>query len=85
MDYDGHMQKGKMKEKYGGYAMDKKEFLELFEKNELKLIREALNLMNAVDLASLLAELSDKENVIAFRLIEKKKAAEAFAYMDGEQ
>ncbi|RDY33307.1 magnesium transporter [Lachnotalea glycerini] len=65
--------------------MDKKEFLELFEKNELKLIREALNLMNAVDLASLLAELSDKENVIAFRLIEKKKAAEAFAYMDGEQ
>ena len=37
--------------------------------------------MYTVDIAALLAELDDKEMILAFRLIEKAKAAEVFAEM----
>ena len=40
-----------------------------------------LEVMNTVDIAALLAELDDKEMILAFRLIEKSKAAEVFAEM----
>lgn len=41
-----------------------------------------LDVMNEVDIASLLSELSDKELALAFRLIPKDKAAEVFANMN---
>lgn len=85
MESDEHICKEYNYGIYGGIIMNTKELLVLIEKKEFKSIREILNQMNSVDLASLLTELSEKEIAIAFRLIEKKKAADAFAYMDGEQ
>lgn len=66
--------------------MDKTIFMELLTAREFKAIRSILNVMNAVDIASLLSdfedkELEDKELAQAFRLIPKNKAAEVFAYM----
>ncbi|HJC42750.1 MAG TPA: magnesium transporter, partial [Candidatus Mediterraneibacter gallistercoris] len=45
-------------------------------------VRSILDVMNEVDIASLLSELDDKELALAFRLIPKDKAAEVFANMD---
>lgn len=66
--------------------MDKDIFMELLTAREFKAIRSILNVMNAVDIASLLSdfedkELEEKELAQAFRLISKDKAAEVFAYM----
>ncbi|MGN0276531.1 MAG: magnesium transporter [Hominisplanchenecus sp.] len=61
--------------------MDKNIFMELLAKREFKAVRSILNVMNAVDIASLLSELQDKELAQAFRLIPKEKAAEVFANM----
>jgi len=41
-----------------------------------------LDVMNEVDIASLLSDLDDKELALAFRLIPKDKAAEVFANME---
>lgn len=62
--------------------MNKDIFMELLQAKEYKAVRSILNVMNAVDIASLLSELEDKELVLAFRLIPKEKAADAFAEMD---
>ncbi len=64
--------------------MDREIFEELLTAREFKAVRSILNVMNAVDIAALLSELEDKELVLAFRLIPKDKAADAFANMDGE-
>lgn len=61
--------------------MDKNIFMELLAKREFKAVRSILDVMNAVDIASLLSELKDKELAQAFRLIPKDKAAEVFANM----
>lgn len=61
--------------------MDKNIFMELLAKREFKAVRSILNVMNAIDIASLLSELEDKELAQAFRLIPKEKAAEVFANM----
>lgn len=61
--------------------MDKNIFMELLAKREFKAVRSILNVMNAIDIASLLSELQDKELAQAFRLIPKEKAAEVFANM----
>ena len=61
--------------------MDKKILMELLAKREFKAVRSVLNVMNAVDIASLLSELEDKELAQAFRLISKEKAADVFANM----
>ena len=62
--------------------MDKDIFMNLLRTKEYKAVRSILNVMNAVDIASLLSELEDKELALAFRLIPKEKAADVFAEMD---
>ncbi|GAA6491655.1 magnesium transporter [Candidatus Bariatricus faecipullorum] len=61
--------------------MNKDIFMELLRSREYKAVRSILNVMNAVDIASLLTELDDKDLALAFRLIPKEKAADVFAEM----
>ena len=62
--------------------MDKDIFMKLLAQREFKAVRSILDVMNEVDIASLLSTLSDKELALAFRLIPKDKAAEVFSNMD---
>lgn len=62
--------------------MDKDIFIKLLTQREFKAVRSILDVMNEVDIASLLSTLSDKELALAFRLIPKDKAAEVFSNMD---
>ena len=62
--------------------MDKDNFIKLLAQREFKAVRSILDVMNEVDIASLLSTLSDKELALAFRLIPKDKAAEVFSNMD---
>ena len=62
--------------------MDKDIFIKLLAQREFKAVRSILDVMNEVDIASLLSTLSDKELALAFRLIPKDKAAEVFCNMD---
>ena len=62
--------------------MDKDIFIKLLAQREFKAVRSILDVMNEVDIASLLSPLSDKELALAFRLIPKDKAAEVFSNMD---
>lgn len=62
--------------------MNKEIFVKLLQQRQFKAVRSILDVMNEVDIASLLSELSDKELALAFRLIPKDKAAEVFANMD---
>ena len=57
-------------------------FMDLLVKREFKAIRSILDVMNAVDIALLLAELDDKQLALAFRLIPKDKAADVFSNMN---
>ena len=61
--------------------MNRQILTDLLKKKEFKAVRSILEVMNTVDIAALLAELEDKEMILAFRLIEKAKAAEVFAEM----
>ena len=65
--------------------MEIKELETLLEQKDFKTIRDKLSEVNPVDLASLLAELDEKQLALTFRLIEKERAAETFSYMDTEQ
>ena len=56
--------------------MNRQILTDLLKKKEFKAVRSILEVMNTVDIAALLAELDDKEMILAFRLIEKSKAAE---------
>ena len=62
--------------------MDKDIFIKLLQQRQFKAVRSILDVMNEVDIASLLSTLSDKELALAFRLIPKDKAAEVFSNMD---
>ena len=62
--------------------MDKDIFIKLLAQREFKAVRSILDVMNEVDIASLLSTLSDKELALAFRLIPKDKAAVVFSNMD---
>ena len=62
--------------------MNKDIFVKLLEQRQFKAVRSILDVMNEVDIASLLSTLSDKELALAFRLIPKDKAAEVFSNMD---
>lgn len=62
--------------------MDKDIVIKLLAQREFKAVRSILDVMNEVDIASLLSTLSDKELALAFRLIPKDKAAEVFSNMD---
>ena len=63
--------------------MNKDIFVKLLQQRQYKAVRSILDVMNEVDIASLLSELDDKELALAFRLIPKDNAAEVFANMDG--
>lgn len=62
--------------------MNREIFVKLLQQRQFKAVRSILDVMNEVDIASLLSELEDKELALAFRLIPKDKAAEVFANMD---
>nr|WP_296958219.1 magnesium transporter [uncultured Mediterraneibacter sp.] len=62
--------------------MNKDIFTKLLQQRQFKAVRSILDVMNEVDIASLLSELNDKELALAFRLIPKDKAAEVFSNMD---
>ena len=62
--------------------MNKDIFIKLLAQREFKAVRSILDVMNEVDIASLLSTLSDKELALAFRLIPKDKAAEVFSNID---
>ena len=62
--------------------MEKFDCFHLLAQREFKAVRSILDVMNEVDIASLLSTLSDKELALAFRLIPKDKAAEVFSNMD---
>lgn len=62
--------------------MNREIFMELLRKREYKALRSILEVMQAVDIASLLEELDDRELAVAFRLILKDKAADVFANMN---
>ena len=58
--------------------MNKEIFVKLLAQRQFKAVRSILDVMNEVDIASLLSDLNDKELALAFRLIPKDKAAEVF-------
>ena len=62
--------------------MNKEIFIKLLQQRQFKAVRSILDVMNEVDIASLLSKLDDKELALAFRLIPKDKAAEVFANME---
>ena len=62
--------------------MDKVIFVELLTQHHYKAVRSILDVMNEVDIASLLSDLDDRDLALAFRLIPKDKAAEVFANMN---
>ena len=59
--------------------MNKDIFVKLLQQRQFKAVRSILDVMNEVDIASLLSELDDRELALAFRLIPKDKAAEVFS------
>ena len=62
--------------------MNKDIFVKLLQERRYKSVKDVLDVMNAVDIASLLGEFDDKELALAFRLIPKEKAADVFANME---
>ena len=62
--------------------MNKEIFVKLLAQRQFKAVRSILDVMNEVDIASLLSDLDDKELALAFGLIPKDKAAEVFANMN---
>lgn len=61
--------------------MENKIFMDLLLSKKFKTVRDIFDVMNAVDIASLLSELEDKELAVGFRLIPKDKAADTFSNM----
>lgn len=59
--------------------MKKELFIRLLSERRFKELKEDLMTMKAVDIASLLSQLDDKEIAIVFRLVPKDKAAEVFS------
>ena len=62
--------------------MNKEIFVKLLAQRQFKAVRSILDVMNEVDIASLLSDLDDKELALAFRLIPQDKAAAVFANMN---
>lgn len=56
----------------------------LFDK-QYKAIKSIFDTLEAVDIAELFPELSEKDMVILFRLIPKERAAEVFTYLEQEE
>ena len=56
--------------------------LELVEQKKLRQLREILQEMNEVDIASFLDELKPEQLIVVFRLLPKELAADVFSYME---
>ena len=56
--------------------------LELVEQRKLRRLRQELDTMNEVDIASFLDELAPDQLLLVFRLLPKELAAEVFAYLE---
>lgn len=59
----------------------KDEVIALIEQRKYKSLFDLLNVMNAVDLSYLMAELNGEDMLKVFRLLPKDKAADVFAYL----
>ena len=60
--------------RYVYYENEKELFIRLLSERRFRELKENLMTMNAVDIASLLSQLDDKEIAIVFRLVSKDKA-----------
>ena len=56
--------------------------LDLVERRQLRQLRQELDSMNEVDIASFLDELAPELMLLVFRLLPKEMAAEVFAYLE---
>ena len=56
--------------------------LDLVERRQLRQLRQELDTMNEVDIASFLDELAPEQLLLVFRLLPKELAAEVFAYLE---
>ena len=56
--------------------------LDLVERRQLRQLRQELDTMNEVDIASFLDELVPEQLLLVFRLLPKELAAEVFAYLE---
>jgi len=61
---------------------DLDQLLELVEQKKLRQLREILQEMNEVDIASFLDELKPEQLIVVFRLLPKELAADVFSYME---
>ena len=62
------------------------EIKQLLEGKKINVLREKLNELNSVDISTILQELDEQEDkdklLIAFRILSKEKAGEAFTYLE---
>ena len=58
--------------------MDKDIFVKLLQQRQFKAVRSILDVMNEVDIASLLSDLDDKELALAFRLTKGQSSRSFF-------
>jgi len=61
---------------------DLEALLDLVERRQLRQLRQELDTMNEVDIASFLDELAPEQLLLVFRLLPKEMAAEVFAYLE---
>ena len=61
---------------------DLEALLDLVERRQLRQLRQELDTMNEVDIASFLDELAPEQMLLVFRLLPKELAAEVFAYLE---
>lgn len=64
--------------------MTKKIIISLLNEKKYSELKHILCILNEVDIAALFEELSQKEMILLFRLMEKTQAAAAFSYMNGK-
>lgn len=57
---------------------------EMIAKGEISALRELFNETNVVDIALIIDELSEKESLLAFRVLPKDISADVFSYLDPE-
>ena len=60
------------------------EILSLAEEGRYARLREALSELNPADIALILAEMSEKQLTVSFRLLPKELASEVFVYMEAD-
>lgn len=64
--------------------MTEEQILELLESRKYKELKYELENMHPVDVAEVLEELDEKQQILMFRLLAKDEAAETFTYMNSD-